>query len=139
MLIMGAAPEPDALRIVRVRPRPSVDVVVFEHAGFSTSVPVLVDESAPGLIAEIDLAPDRGGHGPPAAACCSLPHAIGTRLAADGEALLLHLLDEEVDGQFDDAREVARGKAMAEQILGLAKLVAETEAGGEMHFEGVLG
>src|SRR5438105_191874 len=125
MLVMGMAAEPDALRIVRVGPRPSVDVIVFEHARFRASVPVHVDESAPARVAEIDLAPDRGGYRSPAAACCRLPHAIGTRLAADGEPLLLHLLDEKVDRGLDDACQVAGRKAMAEQILSLAELVAE--------------
>src|SRR5207248_1669501 len=139
MLIMGVAAEADAIRIMRTRPRPSVDVIVFEHAGFRAPVPVLVDESAPGLVAQIDLASDGGGHGPPAAACCLLRHASGTRLAADSESLLLHLLDEEVDRQIDDACQVARGKAVAEQILSLAELVAESPTRGELHFVGLLG
>src|SRR2546423_11840308 len=139
MLVVPMAAQLDALRIVRVRPRPSIEMIVFEHAGFRASVPLRVEKSATALVAEIHLAPDRGSHGAPAARCCSLPHRIGARLAADGEALLLHLLDEKVDRQFDDACQVARGHAVAEQILSLAELVAETPAPGEPYSVGVLG
>ena len=132
MLVVAVAAQPDASDVVRMRPRPSVEVIVFEHAGFGAPVPLLIDESAPGLVPEINLAPDRGGDGSPAAACCSFRHASGTRLATHGEPLLLHLLDEKVNRQFDDARQVARGKAVPEQILSLAELVAESAPSGEL-------
>src|SRR4051812_36726456 len=106
MLVMAIAPQPNASHVVGMGPRPSIDVIVFEHAGFRASVPLLVHKSALALIAQIHLAPDRGGHGSPATVF-RLPHASRTRLAADGEPLLLHLLDEEVHCQFDDTCQVA--------------------------------
>src|SRR4051812_39938557 len=105
MLVVGITTQPNASHVMRMGPRPSVDMIVFEHAGFRASVPLLVHKSALALIARMRLAPERGGNGS-TATVFRLPHASRTRLAADGETLLLHLLDEEVHCQFDDTCQV---------------------------------
>jgi len=107
------AAEPDAIRIMRMRPRPAVDVIEFEHARLGATVAELVDESAPALIADIDVPSDGGRHGPRTRAC-GVRLAIGTRLPTGREALLLHFHDEKVHRRLDDVGEVARWEPVTE-------------------------
>src|SRR5690348_5742219 len=101
-------------------PRPAIEMIIFEHPRFGAPVAELVDESATALVAHIDVALHPRGYGP--GAWSDSGRASGTRLAANRKALLLHLLDEQVDGRFDDFREIARWKPVTHQILRLAEL-----------------
>jgi len=62
-----------------------------------------------------------------------------SRLPTRGEALLLHLFDQQVECLLEDRRQVSVGDAVPEQILGLAELVTTLATRGELELERLFG
>src|SRR5438105_12073384 len=112
-----------------MRARESVEVIELQVASRCASASALVDESAAPTIAFIDHPLDRirdvpGGR---------LMRGVGRRLSrfpTDGEPLLLHLLDQQVERPLEDAGQVSIRNTVSEQILRLAQLVAKCAACG---------
>ena len=106
VLVVSAAEKAQPIRRVLVRSRPAVEVVELEPFRRGATPALAVDEGAAAPVALVDKAPDRVGH---------VARGAGTvfdgflRLASDGEALLLDLLDQEVETALDDLGEVCSG------------------------------
>src|SRR5712671_3895891 len=98
---------------------------------------MLVGKGAAGTVALEDLALDRIGN-VTRARCVGVFGRGLSRLPARGEALLLHVFDQQVECRFEDRRHVSVGNAVPEQILGLAELVTTRATRGELELEGVL-
>ena len=107
------------------RSREAVAVIEFQGACLTAPAAMLIGERAAAAVALEDLAFDGVGN-------VTRTRFVGvfgrglSRLPNRGESLLLHLLDEQVEGLLDDRRQVSVGDAVAEQILGLAELVIDT-------------
>jgi len=133
VLIVATAQQPDAIFIVQMRERESVDVFEFEVARRRAPESSLVYKRASPAVALVDLPLDRvrdvaGGR--------LLLHDYGGRLArfpTDPEPLLLHVVDQQVERPLDDAGQVSIRNAVPEQVLSHSQLVVKFLVRGELH------
>ena len=129
MLVVGAAKQSDAVRIVQMRARESVDVIELQLARLRTSAAAIIGEAAATAVALVHRPLDRIGD----VAGRRFMHRFDRWLArfpTDREPLLLHLLDQQVERPFEDAGEVSVRNTVSEQVLCLAQLVAKCAACG---------
>src|SRR5712692_2874337 len=138
VLVVRTAEQADPVRSVEMRSREAVAVIEFQGAGLRAPAAALVGERAAASVALEDRALDRVGN-------VTRTRFVGvfgrglSRLPALGEALLLHLFDQQVECLFEDRPQVSVGDAVPEQILGLAELVTTRATRGELELERLLG
>src|ERR1041384_4739602 len=90
VLVVRSAEQPDAGDVVQVRAREAFDVIELERARFCAAVAARIDESATATVPLVNCALDRVGD----VARIGLGRfCVRTRFAADGEALLLDIVD----------------------------------------------
>ncbi|HKC58702.1 MAG TPA: hypothetical protein VKB92_01310 [Myxococcales bacterium] len=130
---MATAQQPDAIFIVQMRERESVDVFEFQVARRRAPESSLVYKRASPAVALVDLPLDRvrdmaGGR--------FHLHGSGGRLPrfpTDREPLLLHVLDQQIERPVHDAGQVSIRNTVPEQVLCLSELVVKFLVRGELH------
>jgi hypothetical protein len=141
VLIVGAAPEAQAIHVGHAAASERLDMVELEEAAGRTPMSVRADERAPATIALPHRAPDPGGD-----IACPLParplgtnedragFAGGVRWSPAGAQLqLLEPRDQRVERAIEHLRHVAGRNRMAEQGLGMTKLVVGAAVDGDPH------
>src|SRR5438067_10113061 len=131
VLIVPATKQTDQAGVVDTAPCEALDVVEFQAAGLGTPVSMLAHERASAAVALEDDPLD--GIGDVMGIRGARDFLAGLAgLAAYAEPFLLDLVDDEVERLLQDRCWVAGRNAVAEQVLGLAQLVAEGAASGEL-------
>src|SRR4051812_2279597 len=103
----------------------AVNVVEFQKAPLWTPVAVFVDESAAASVTLVHRSLHRIGSFVPLRGDRTLSH-LAPGFPSDGESFLEHFRDEHIEGLLEHLREIPVGNAMTEEVLRLAKLVAES-------------
>jgi hypothetical protein len=131
---VAAAEETHPIRFMDGVPRESIHVLEFDEPDFRAAAASVVGERATAIVALEHFAFDRvrdlarSGFG-------FVAGSRGAWLANDSEPLLLHFVDQLVEGRFEHGHDVTVRHAMPEQRLRLAKLLMESAAGGELDLE----
>src|SRR5229473_619539 len=128
VLVVRTAEQTDPVRSVEMRSREPVAVIELQGASFRAPPAMLVGEGAAATVALEDRALDRVGNVTRTRLAGAFGRALPRR-PAGGEALLLHMFDQQIECSFEDRRQVSVGGAVPEQVLGLTELVT-TRAGG---------
>src|SRR5713101_6720650 len=138
VLVVRTAEQVDPVRSVEMRSREPVPVIELQGASLGAPPATLVGEGAAATVALEDRALDGVGN-VTRTRCVGVFGRGLSRLAALGEALLLHVVDQHVECLFEDRRQISVGDAVPEQILRLAELVTTRATGGELELERLLG
>src|SRR5712692_1514268 len=101
VLVVRTAEQADPVRSVEMRSREPVLVIELQGASLRAPAAALVGERAAATVALIDLALDRVGN-VTRRWCVGLFARGLSRPPARGEALLLHLLDQQVECFFEN-------------------------------------
>src|SRR5713101_2557596 len=126
------------VRSVEMRSREPVLVIELQGASLRAPAAALVGERAAAIVALEDLALDRSGNVTRTQVVGLLVRCLPC-LPTRGEALLLDLLDQQVESLFEDGRHISVRDSVPEQILGLAELVTTRATRGELKLERLLG
>src|SRR4051812_9129267 len=102
----------------------AVNVVEFQKARLWAPVAVFVDESAASSVALVHRSLHRIGSFVPLRGDRTWSH-LAPGFPSDGEAFLEYFRDEHIEGHLEHLREIPVGNAVTEEVLRLAKLVAE--------------
>src|SRR5216683_2176203 len=134
VLVVRTAEQTDPVRSVEMRSREPVAVIELQGASFRAPPAMLVGEGAAATVALEDRALDRVGNVTRTRLAGAFGRALPRR-PAGGEALLLHMFDQQIECSFEDRRQVSVGDAVPEQVLGLTELVTTRAARGELKLE----
>src|SRR6266849_1344009 len=138
VLVVRTAEQADPVRSVEMRSREPVLVIELQGASLRAPAAALVGERAAAIVALEDLALDRIGNVTRTQVVGLLVRCLPC-LPTRGEALLLDLLDQQVESLFEDGRHISVRDSVPEQILGLAELVTAHATRGELKLERLLG
>jgi len=117
---VGTAKQADAVRVVQMRARESVEVIELQAARLRAPAPPLIPERAAPTVALVDLPLDRVRD----VAGRRLLRSHGGRLPwfpTDREPLVLHLLDQQVERPLEDRGQVSIANSVPEQVLSTEK------------------
>src|SRR5216684_6096912 len=134
VLVVRTAEQTDPVRSVEMRSREPVAVIELQGASFRAPPAMLVGEGAAATVALEDRALYRVGNVTRTRLAGAFGRALPRR-PAGGEALLLHMFDQQIECSFEDRRQVSVGDAVPEQVLGLTELVTTRAARGELKLE----
>jgi hypothetical protein len=98
----------------------------------------VINHEATAAVPLVDLALDGVGY-VTRRRCFRLFCRSRSRVPPRGEALLLHLLDQQVERLLEDCRHVSVRNSVAEQILRLAEFIVTRASRRELELEGVFG